>query len=285
MNKYLIAMDLDDTLLNYKKEISLKTKKCLEELFNNGHIIVIVTGRIFDACYDVVTKLGFANYMVTDSGSLIYDVIGNKIIYKRELSKINMKKIIRLYNNQMEYIEFSDEHYYYKYSKNIINHCGLSKNIDNIDDFINKNNVIHSSIKMIDYHDNKKIIQKINEKSLNLNVIEMKSSGRDVKWLELFQKGISKFEAIKYLCRKEMIDKNNIICFGDNYNDIDMICKSKYGVAMGNAIDDIKKVAKYVTKSCDEDGIEFFLTEFFCNERINKKYLMKKEIIQDKKEY
>ena len=171
----------------------------------------------------------------------------------------------------MEYIEFSDEHYYYKYSKNVLNHYGLSKDIGDVSKFISNGNAIHSSIRMKDYHDNSKLIKIISKNCPAISVFEMKNADNEVKWLELVQKGVSKYQAIKYLCRREHISVNNVISFGDNYNDIDMIMSSKCGVAMGNAIDDVKKVAKYVTKSCDDDGIEFFLREFFKDEGVLRK--------------
>lgn len=270
MNKYLIALDLDDTLLNYNKEVSKKTKDCLRKLYNNGFIIVIASGRIFDTCYEEVSKLDFINYMVTDSGSLIYDNINKNIVYKKALSKIDVKRIISLYDDKTEYIEFSDEHYYYKYSKNSLNHYGLSRDIGDISEFIKNNKSIHSTIKMYDCTNNKYIIKKVSKYCPTINIIEMKNNDGD-KWLELISKGVSKYNALKYIMKKEKVDKNNVIAFGDNYNDIDMIIKSKYGVAMENATNEIKEVANYITKSCNEDGIAFFLGEFFKNEGIYRK--------------
>lgn len=272
MNKYLIALDLDDTLLNHQKEVTEKTKKCLKKLYNQGHVIAIISGRIFDTCYEIVSKLDFINYMVTDSGSLIFDNIKKEVIYKKKLSKDNIKKILNLYNDKMEYIEFSDEHYYYKYSTIPFKHYGLSKDIVDIRMFIRDNNAIHSSIRMLDYHENEKIIKIINEVCPTINVFEMKNSDMEVKWLELVQKGVSKYNSIKYLCKRENIRWNNTISFGDNYNDIDMIKNTKFGVAMGNAIDEVKKIATFITKSCDEDGIEYYLRGIFdINEGVYRK--------------
>ena len=70
----------------------------------------------------------------------------------------------------------------------------------------------------------------------------------------------------------EHIRKNNTISFGDNYNDIDMIKNTKIGVAMRNAIDEVKEIATFITKSCDEDGIEYYLRGIFdINEGVYRK--------------
>ena len=148
----------------------------------------------------------------------------------------------------------------------------MSRDIGDIDSFIKKNNVIHSSIMMHDYNNNHEIINKITKNFRTLDVFEMKENTNNIKWLELVKKGVSKDQAITYIIKRENIKKDNVISFGDNYNDIDMIKNSKYGVAMGNAIDEVKKVASYVTKSCNNDGIEYFLRGFFNNnERIFRK--------------
>lgn len=268
MNKrYVIALDLDDTLLNYEKKVSPKTKKILTELEKKGNIIIVVSGRIFDTCYETVSKLDFVRYMITDSGSIIYDKKENKIISKKELKKETIKKLLDLYNDDMEYVEFSDEHYYYKYSKEKIEHYGLSKDIENIQEFIKNHHAFHSTIKLKNYDHNKQLMNII-ENDLGLHTFEMKNNNSDIKWIEIVRKDVSKYQAIKTVAKKEKISINNIISFGDNYNDLDMLKKSKYGVAMGNAIEEVKKEAKLVTKSCNEDGIAVFLRSFFKNDRV-----------------
>lgn len=261
--KYIISLDLDNTLLNTNGRITNKTKEYLKELHDNGNIIVIATGRIFDTCYEVISRLDFINYIVTDNGSLIYNLKDKKIIYKKYFSKKNIKSLVDLYDKSYQYIEFSDEHYYYKYSRKEINYYGLSRNIENIDKFIKNNIIIHSTIKLVDQNNNCKIIEKINNEFKDLIAFEMISESGNTKWIEIVRKNVSKFKAIKYIAKIEKVRITNTISFGDNYNDLEMLEKSKYGVAMGNADDNIKSIASYTTKSCDEDGVEFFLRMFF----------------------
>lgn len=261
--KYIISLDLDNTLLNSKGEISNKSKKILKELHDKGNIIVINTGRIFDTCYEVISELDYINYMVTDTGGLIYDIKNKNIIYKKKFSKENIKSLINLYDESLEYVEFSDEHFYYKYSKKELKHYGLSRSIDNINEFIKNNTVIHSTIKLVNQSNNYKIIEKINYDFKNLHAFEMQSESGNTKWIEIVRKNVSKFNAIKCISKTEKISILNTISFGDSYNDLEMLEKSKYGVAMGNASDYIKGKASYTTKTCDEDGIELFLKEFF----------------------
>jgi len=264
-NRYVISLDLDGTLLNSNKKITNRTREYLKYLHDNGNIIVIASGRIFDSCYDIVSKLSFVDYMITDSGCLIYDVKNKKIIYKKKLSRENIRDLVDLYNESFEYLEFSDEHFYYKFSNKHLEHYGLSRDIKDIKEFIKNNNAIHSSIKLVNYNDNYKTICNIKSKVKNLYVYEMKNENDDFRWIEIVKKGVSKLQALKYILKKERLGLKNTISFGDNYNDLEILKKSKYGVAMGNAIDEIKNSVFYHTKTCDEDGIEYFLKEFFNN--------------------
>lgn len=75
---------------------------------------------------------------------------------------------------------------------------------------------------------------------------------------EYNKKGISKGNSLSKLG----FDMDEIIAFGDSVNDIDMLKSAGIGVAMGNALEEVKQVADYITKSNDEDGIYYALKEF-----------------------
>ena len=67
--------------------------------------------------------------------------------------------------------------------------------------------------------------------------------------------GISKADALKRACEVLKIPTNDIIAFGDAQNDLQMFKLAGYAVAMGNAVEEVKKIADYVTTTNNEDGI------------------------------
>ena len=79
------------------------------------------------------------------------------------------------------------------------------------------------------------------------------------KWLTLNPKGTNKVKALKVLCEKLDIPLDKVIFFGDSTNDLSIINKVGLGVAMGNALKEVKEQAKEITLSNDEDGIAIFL--------------------------
>ena len=74
-------------------------------------------------------------------------------------------------------------------------------------------------------------------------------------FLEVMPKGISKGTGIKKICDDMGIGTDEVIAFGDSFNDIPMIKTAGMGVAMGNAEDELKAAADMVTADCDHDGI------------------------------
>ena len=91
----------------------------------------------------------------------------------------------------------------------------------------------------------------------------MQDSFSDKKWVEIFNKKVDKYNAIREIAEKENIEPQDIISFGDGLNDIEMIKRSGVGVAMGNALPEVKENAKFITLSNDEDGIKYFLEDYF----------------------
>ena len=81
-------------------------------------------------------------------------------------------------------------------------------------------------------------------------------------FLELMPFGISKGSMLPLLLEKLGVKREELVAFGDNYNDMTMIGYAGFGVAMANGEPEIKKIANYVCESNDEDGIATTLNKF-----------------------
>ncbi|AYO29635.1 hypothetical protein D2962_02555 [Biomaibacter acetigenes] len=76
----------------------------------------------------------------------------------------------------------------------------------------------------------------------------------------------SKETAVDFLIKRFGIERSQVIDIGDNYNDIDMLKYAGLGIAMGNASDEVKKHADFVTSTNDEDGVACALKKFIFDE-------------------
>ncbi|HZK20140.1 MAG TPA: HAD-IIB family hydrolase, partial [Treponemataceae bacterium] len=120
----------------------------------------------------------------------------------------------------------------------------------------------HSVYKVLarDADDNKLRAFEKKLKSLQYPGIETFRSASSI--LEVLPAGTTKANTLDHLSRYLKIDKTRIMCFGDYMNDYDMIKKCPHGVAMGNALNEVKEVAWYVTRTNDECGIAHALEKF-----------------------
>lgn len=257
----MIVVDLDGTLLNINQECSMRTRKYLKKLKDMGHIVVIATGRVLRSAVTVTGGAEFANYVVANSGALVYDMDKSKIVMNKSIKVEDVKRICSCYNEEIKYINVCDLFYYHKYIDKTLVNFKFEKKINDIERFFSEMDDIYS----ISVHprDNS-LIEKYYDmfKSDNLEILVMQDSFSNVKCLEVFSKGVSKYNAIKVISELEGITNDNVIAFGDGLNDVDMIKLSGIGVAMGNALEEVKSVSNYITISHNDDGVIYFLKEY-----------------------
>ena len=134
----------------------------------------------------------------------------------------------------------------------------------NITEFLeNINEIIHVSVSFINNEFVEEYLKIFTKKFPMLKVEIMQDSFGEVKWLEIAQKGVEKYKGIAKVAKLEGILNENIIAFGDGLNDVDMLKKCGVGVAMKNALPEVKEQADYITsRTNNENGVVEFLKEF-----------------------
>ena len=131
-------------------------------------------------------------------------------------------------------------------------------------DFETKSRIISLNLSgtneiLYEFNDSKSIYD-INERLNQIEDIEITSS-----WfnnVEIMHKGVNKGEALKALINYLGIDKDEVIAFGDNYNDLPMLELAGIGVVMGNANDEVKEKGDYITAKNTEDGVAKAIYKF-----------------------
>lgn len=258
-DKKMIVVDLDGTLLNMNQECSRKTKKYLKKLKDMGHIIVIATGRALRSGIEITDGAEFANYVISSAGAVIYDMENSKIISKNNIDMDEVRRIYSICNNdEIKNLEFGDLFYYHKYIYDGAFESSFGKMIKDIDEYLNScDDIFHITVKLKDMSKLDEYYNKLD--SDKLFVLRMQDSFSDEKFLEIFSKGVSKYSAIKFVMNRENISNDRVITFGDGMNDMDMIKNAGVGVAMGNALTELKEVSDYVTISNNDNGVIYFL--------------------------
>lgn len=97
-------------------------------------------------------------------------------------------------------------------------------------------------------------------KELNLPGINIQQSSN--MYLEISSERANKARGINYIIQEEKLQSNELMAFGDGHNDLPMLKMVDYPVVMKNALPEVLEVAKYVTKSNEEDGVGYALQHY-----------------------
>ena len=254
----LIATDLDGTLLNSESEISDYNKKVFQYLMNNGIEIILSTGRPFNGMQRYKDMINNDNYSIVFNGAIIADTNG-KFVYNKVIDEASSRKIADLIDKYKVYLHVysgnkyivSEPDFYYERYIEKENITDTIIGLENVDNF--------EFSKMVFIGEREELLRLQSYIMSNFNV---HTSFSHTNFLEVLAKGINKGSALKWLCDKKGIKIEEIVAFGDNYNDIEMIEYAGVGVAMSNAEKDVKKKADYVCLSNYENGVGDFLNKF-----------------------
>ena len=164
-----------------------------------------------------------------------------------------------------EQIDYVIDNFYYIYINKKNSNLDFIRDISSIEKTMARMNILLKDIdKIKDYYD------LISTKYNNVNCFIMQDSDSYNKWLVINPKGVNKANTLKELGRIENISLDEIISFGDGLNDLEVIDGVGLGVAMGNALDEIKDKSKEVTDSNNNDGIVKFLEEKLNSQKVKK---------------
>ncbi|MBH0228770.1 Cof-type HAD-IIB family hydrolase [Halobacillus yeomjeoni] len=269
--QHLIALDLDGTLLTDDKVISERTKKTVLQAMQQGHIVVIATGRPHRASIDFYEELGLDTPMVNFNGALIHhpkdhrwnaihSPIGIRTAHKiiHVCHELGVKNILAEVKDQVYLDQYDDE---------------IMKIFQGKDDSPITVGRLQSNLKddptSLLIHPEEDKIKKLRERlDEEASLIEHRKWGAPWHVIEIVRAGMNKAVGLDKIARYFHIPKSRVIAFGDEDNDLEMLDYAGVGVAMGNAIDELKAVAKHVTGTNEEDGIDAFLTDYL---NLNKK--------------
>ncbi|MBO4667718.1 MAG: HAD family hydrolase [Bacilli bacterium] len=248
MKKKLIFFDLDDTLLKKDKSVSNNTLKVLELLKKQGNKIIIATARNKISTMPLVDLLK-PDYTIINAGAYIIDnnknVIRSLLISKETSLKIinEIFKEIKTLSIQTDDILYTNE----MYDKGPVRTYYDFKDFKGIDCY----KILVKDLKL----------EKGKELGIKHNLdFENYFGGR---WSRFSHIESTKAKALEFITEYEKMSLDDTIAFGDDYGDIAMLQASGIGVAVGNALEDVKKEAKYICDNADDDGVARFLDNYF----------------------
>ncbi|EPN3663309.1 sugar-phosphatase [Enterococcus hirae] len=260
MSIKLVAIDIDGTLLNEKREITADVKEAIAQAVAKGVAIVLCTGRPLPGVQEQLNELDLFqenDYVITYNGALVQQTKSGKIIARHGLTHEEYLEIEVMARRVGSHLHSIDDQAIYTSNRDISAYT------------IHEASLVHMPLK---YRTPEEMTPDINlvkmmmidePDILDAAIARLPQTFREkyttVKsapyYFEVLNKEASKGAAVANLAQHLGIDQDEIMAIGDNENDLSMIEYAGLGVAMGNAVPLVKEAANVVTKTNEEHGV------------------------------
>lgn len=275
-----ILLDIDGTLTNSKKEITPETKKALLKAQEAGVRLVLSSGRPERGLYKLAEELDMFNHgglFICFNGSRVLNCQTGEVLFNQPMSIEEGKAVLEnIKKFKVGAICTKDE---YMVVEDVFNHdinlgdeehpemFNIMKYESRMNNYILRE--VRDLVEFCDFEMNK-ILTYGDPAYLKAHAEEMAEPFKDTlncmftaKWyFEYTAKGVDKAKAIDSSLPKLGIKKDEMMAFGDAQNDISMIKYVGLGIAMGNATEETKAAADYITLDNEHDGIAKALYKF-----------------------
>ncbi len=261
----MIVLDLDDTLLQDDHTISPRTKQALMDAQKLGVKVVLASGRPTSAMYDIAEELElkeYGSFILSFNGAKITNCQTGEELFSSTLTpetahrlyEISRRENLWIHTYIGDYIVTEAGNQYTTIESDI---TGLE--VFEVDSFVESVNEPVVKLLMMDDPEKLAEAEKKLQQELNDELSVMRSKPY---FLEFTEKGVTKGTSLNHLIGQLGITREEVIAIGDSYNDLAMIEFAGLGVAMGNAPQDIKEKANYVTDTNMKDGVAKVVEEF-----------------------
>lgn len=260
-NIKLLVFDIDGTLIDRSKhEVEESAKDAINQARANGYQILVATGRSFFLIHEDVRKSINTDYYVTVNGACLNDNTG-AIIHTNGFDTKSVEALITFceeknYTMGIKYDDFIGV--YGDFETFAEAYIGLDHpNIDYLKaDTENNFYETHTPLGVFAFAPSTDIPY------LESIIPDLRFMPSDKVAIEAIKKGVDKTKNIEDVLNRLNLTWDNVISFGDGFNDIDMLQAAKYSVAMGNAAPAVQASATYVTDHILENGIANALKHF-----------------------
>ena len=267
MGRYkILFLDMDGTTLRSDHTFPAETTAAIDDMRARGYTVSLATGRGMSELKDYANEQKHLDYGVIMSGGAVYDFVNRKTLFSKPLPLDVALKIIDVGEKEtaMVHILTVDEAYAPQnflmktYEPMYRRFCTGVDGVDTLRDIVRKNP--SKIVKINLYNRSPQMRERCRE---SLQDLPINYAYAEKTSFEVSADGVTKATGIKFLCDYLHIGTEDAVAIGDAPNDKEMLQTVGLGVAMGNATDEIKKLAAAVTLTCDENGVLAAIKKYF----------------------
>ena len=278
MNYKLLAMDMDGTLLNYKKEVTPAVRAALDDAAAAGKVLAFATGRAVDELLPYRGDLAAVRYAIAESGALLFDRKEEKILHRMTFSAEQAAAVMKIAgmedisvqafsegrNNLPEKMMADIARYHMEPYKEQYETC--ARTVPDMEAFVLSRPAEFEKLSL--YHTDTAARERSLKRLVDAGLCAAPENGStassgdgklemcyaEVTSIELSPTGAHKGAGLLALCKLLGIGQEETMAIGDNANDTMLLLTCALPLAVGNAIPEIKSIAKHVVADHEHDG-------------------------------
>ncbi len=267
----LLVVDIDGTLLDRNGKISDEDKEALVRAVNSGIRVSLSTGRAVQASMRIIDRLSLEGYHIFFDGALVTNPGDGQEVYVEPIAKELVRQIVEFVQaNGITNIDFFSANKFFIERETWVSDIrrkffGLDPTIVDFAQLWQEERIIKGTL-VVRTAEQKALAESFYrrfENSLGLSVTTTPAYP-ETDFINVLAPEVSKGKALEALASFLGIPLTEVIAIGDGANDIPLLTKAGLAIAMGNATDELKAVADYVTLDVEHNGVAMAVKRFWC---------------------
>ena len=264
----MLVLDIDGTIFKKDYTATQKVKNTLKKLSDNGIKVVLCTGRMYAATRFIAKEFELKTPVICYQGGLVKNIYeNNDTLFEKTMDETLAREIIKeLKNRKIFFNLYINDELMVEKDSHLIRQYVDARNLDYKVIGNSENIELKGLNKILAIDDNTQLIESLQKEMAQKYKNKLYVIRSTPRFCEFSNLEATKGNAVKFLAKKWEIKKDEIMACGDHDNDIEMLLAAGTKVAMGNATENLKQIADYVTETVDNDGVVKAVIKFIGEE-------------------
>jgi Cof subfamily protein (haloacid dehalogenase superfamily) len=264
----LLVTDIDGTLFDKDGKISDVDLDAVQQIYKSGMMISLSTGRAACGCLKILDKMRIEGFHIFFDGALVTSSDLKEDIYVQPLDKNLLRPVCNLAKYHGLTLElFSQTQFFVDELTPLADLHSRLMNFQplevELEEACRRERIIMGCL-VTPASEVRRVLSLLSGLETSLSYTPTTHPAcPDIRFINITMAGISKGTALKSLMDHLGLERDEVVAIGDGANDISLFSNSGLGIAMGNAHEELKRVANYITEDVEHNGVARAISHFF----------------------